>query len=88
MFYVGSEMVEYLENAENWAGYLAFEKGLILYEMKSDNIIEIVFSWLKEARSFITPYFVTFSIINENIKRIDDLRKSLDKEIIEGLTPR
>ena len=81
-------MTKYLSKIANWAGYIAFEKGILLYEMKSDNIIEIVFSWLKEARSYIYPYFVTRQIIFENIKRIITLRKSAQTEIIEGLTPR
>ena len=81
-------MANYLSKINNWAGYLAFQIGILLYEMKSDNIIEIVFSWLKEARAYITPYFVTYQIILANIERIGTLRISVRNDIIEGLTPR
>lgn len=88
IFYIGKTMEAYLSKITNWSNYVAFERGIILYEMKSDNVIEIVFSWLKESRCYITPYFVTYSILSENVKRIETLRKSLQTEMIEGVTPR
>ena len=58
---------------ENWRLFDAIERGNILYEFKSDNIIEIIFSGAKESRTYGTPYFVLHSIITENIKRMSNL---------------
>ena len=69
----GRKLFTYLAKIDNWQLYKAIERGNILYEFKSDNIIEIVFSWLKESRALSTPYFVLYSIIYDNARLMSQL---------------
>ena len=68
-------MFEYLSKIDNWELYKAIERGLILYEFNSDNVIEIIFSWLKECRAHASAYYVTYAIIYENMNYISELHK-------------
>ena len=50
---------DYLKAVDGeWALHVAIERNCSLYEMKSDNIVEGVFSWLKDERTLITPFYV------------------------------
>ena len=70
------KLLQYLSTIDNWRLYEARERGLLLYELKSDNIIEIVFAWCKEARAYATPYYVLFQIVLDNIKLMSAMYQS------------
>ena len=87
-FIAGTKLFNYLSKIENWRLYEAKQRGLVLYEFKSDNIIEIMFSWCKQARTYSTPYYVLFHIIFDNIKLMSSMYKSyvIDNSISEART--
>ena len=82
----GEKMAQYLEEIDNWQLYKAVERGNRIYEMKSDNIVEITFSWLEEVRSYCTPYYVIADLMMENIIRINNLYKECVRTNQYGLT--
>ena len=86
----GVKMAQYLEEIDNWQLYKAVERGNTIYEMKSDNIVEITFSWLEEVRCYCTPYYVIIAVglMMENIIRINDLYKECVRTNQHGLTKR
>ena len=61
-------MYKYLSTIKNWQKYVAIERGILFYEMQSDNIVEIIFSFLKEARAFVSPFYVLYNSILDIIK--------------------
>ena len=76
----GIEMYEYLSTISNWQLYILIERGNLFYEMMSDNIIEILFAWCKEIRSYATPYYFLKLLIYENHLRNLKLQISANTE--------
>ena len=66
-------MYDYLNRIKNWQKYVALERGNVLYEVNSDNIVEIVFSFCKEARAFVSPFYVIYKIILDIITLMSDM---------------
>jgi hypothetical protein len=69
-------MLAYLSKIKNWELYKAVNLGCTLHEMRCDNIVEIFFSWCKEARTYCTPYYFLKYLLLQNIERINDLHES------------
>lgn len=69
-------MYIYLQSIENWQKYKAINRGNLLYEMSSNNIAEQPFSWMKESRTLVTPYYVLKSFVIETMERINELHQS------------
>jgi hypothetical protein len=65
------ELATYLNSITgNWQLFHAVEKNLPLYEMKSDNLVEQIFSWLKEERCVGGPLWFSTSLflkLNERL---------------------
>jgi hypothetical protein len=83
----GYKLATFLESITNWRLFEAIERGNILYEMKTNNLVEGVFSWLEEVRSFATPYYIICSLMKLNISRINSLYEEVIREDLSlGLT--
>jgi hypothetical protein len=68
-------MFTYLDNADRWQLYLALESGRMLYDWKSDNIVEHIFAWCRNAR-FLNPFMFIKHVVTEvfaatNTHRLD-----------------
>jgi hypothetical protein len=70
----GREIAEYMDGIANWQLYKVIASGNVVYEMKSDNLVEGVFSWCEEERSLGSAFFFTQAIFMSNAKRLTDLR--------------
>jgi hypothetical protein len=57
-------MYTYLSNADRWQLFLALESGVMLYDWKSDNIVEHIFSWCNTAR-FLNPFMFMKHVVTE-----------------------
>jgi hypothetical protein len=75
----GREIAVYLESIANWQLYKVIASGNVVYEMKSDNLVEGVFSWCKEERSLGSAFFFTQAIFMTNAQRLVDLRATATK---------
>ena len=86
----GAAMAAYLsEIDQDWQLYKAIERGNLIYEMNSDNLVESAFSWLLESRSYATASYLLEAIMNENIKRNMKLYEEVkNNENDFGLTTR
>ena len=82
----GEQMKKYLEEIPNWQLYKAILNGNIIYGMTSDNLVEQVFSWLSEARSYVTPYYLLSYIVTENIARLSKIYEECLVQHELGLT--
>ena len=72
---VGERMHAYLLTiGDHWQLYLVLEKGLTLYGMKSNNIIESVMSWILEERARSPYYFVKsmMHLLHDELQRQKD----------------
>jgi hypothetical protein len=54
----------YLINADRWQLFLAVESGRMLYDWKSDNIVEHIFAWCRKAR-FLNPLMFVKHVVTE-----------------------
>ena len=71
-------MYEYLSKLNNWQLYQAVDTGHMLYDWKSDNIVEAIFAWCRETR-FLNPYMFVkkflVDILESNNRRKDDIAR-------------
>ena len=81
-------MLQYLNNIPNWELYKAIDRGNILYEIKSDNLIEIAWAWLKDCRSYVTPFYVLKTLLYKNMERINTIIENSNLQNKVGLTKR
>lgn len=84
----GEKMFKYLEKVSNWQLYKAIKRGNIIYGINSDNLVEIIFSWLREARSYVTPYYILSYIMMQNVDRLMTIQEECFVEHDLGLTTR
>ena len=80
-------MHDYLIKIPNWALYLAIARKNMVYDMKSDNIVEGIFSWIRDERSLMTPLYFINGFMLKYATRISDLISNSGK-IESELTPR
>lgn len=59
---LGAAAATYLTAIPNWQLYRIVEKHAVLYELKSDNLVEGMFATLKEARCQASPIYATSDI--------------------------
>ena len=68
--------------------HVAIERSCSLYEMKSDNLVEGVFSWLKEERALGTPFYVIQALFRKSSMLYSTLRESAAEDVNLILTRR
>jgi hypothetical protein len=69
-------MNEYLSRATHWQVYEIVERGLMLFDYKSDNVVEAVFGWLLEARHLSVYYFIR-NVLGDVFTRHDEMRNDI-----------
>jgi hypothetical protein len=73
------EIADYLMQITNWQLYQVIARGNVVYEIKSDNIVEGVFSWCKEERALDSACFFTQAMFMSNAERLIDLKATAIK---------
>ena len=92
---LGERMYTYLKTIpDHWQLYLLIEKGLTIYGMKSNNIIESVMSWILKERARSPYYFVKTmmhhileALYEQKVKalaRVDALTEHANKVYLEN----
>jgi hypothetical protein len=69
-------MYEYLSKATHWQVYEIVDRGLMLFDFKSDNIVEAGFGWLLEARHLSVYYFIR-KVLGDGFTRHDAMRNDI-----------
>ena len=76
---------EYVHNIHGWSLHEAIENNCVLWGMKTNNIVEVTFSWLQDARN-LTPYYFVISVITKifelNYSFIDEMIKLNSNKLI------
>lgn len=91
--------LEYMDNGEQtkkylseihgiWQLYRVIDRGNVIYEMKSDNIVEGAFSWARELRHISSAYFFCEELYCSLVQRINLMKARIeDIPSKEYLTP-
>jgi hypothetical protein len=61
-------VANFLNGLTHWELWRIIQSGNQMYEMKSDNIVEGIFSWMKEERALGSAYFFVKAIFLKYIK--------------------
>jgi hypothetical protein len=70
-------MYDYLSTATRWQRYLALESNHMLFDWKTDNIVEQVFAWCRRAR-FLDPLMFLKVFLSQILCRHDEYRTELE----------
>ena len=73
---INNPMYEYLNGIENWQVYKVVEKGNMLFNMKSDNIVEGIMSWILECR-YLSPLYFIKAIMLQIYEHIEKQRQAV-----------
>lgn len=82
----GAAAATYLEGIPKWQLHLIVEKQAVLYELKSDNLVEGMFATLKEARCQASPIYAASDIAERALGLIATAEENTPSK--GGLTPR
>lgn len=66
----GKDAADYLRGIPHWQLYVIVAKKAVLYELKSDNLVEGMFATLKEARCQASPIFACSDIISRALATV------------------
>lgn len=76
----GCDCANYLDKVEgDWQLYKVLLKKNVLYEMKSDNLVEGVFAWLLEVRALKSPYMIAKDFYIKVMERTNTTKSDIEK---------